>query len=286
MHRGKSLRLFCMILCGASAVGYGVTTANVDAHSFRREPVISMEESSICLNVSDGETEILSGVTAQDAEDGDVTESLTIESVSSFFPDRSREATIAAFDSDGNVSRVVRKITYRDYTSPRIYLKAPLELKTTDTTQLREFLQAKDCLDGDLSDEIRIVSEDGMRPDSGSYRVHLQVTNSAGDTTDIPVSVTFYDYDARQGNARLLLSDYLIYVKKGEQPDWKQYLKGLIRNGKEQDWNSEDSPEIDKNSIQIHDPADTDTPGVYETEYSLDSNGYIGNVRLVVVVEE
>lgn len=85
MHRGKSLRLFCMILCGASAVGYGVTTANVDAHSFRREPVISMEESSICLNVSDGETEILSGVTAQDAEDGDVTESLTIESVSSFF---------------------------------------------------------------------------------------------------------------------------------------------------------------------------------------------------------
>ena len=46
MHRGKGLRLFCLILCGASAVGYGVTTANVDARSFGRGPVISMEESS------------------------------------------------------------------------------------------------------------------------------------------------------------------------------------------------------------------------------------------------
>ena len=215
-----------------------------------------------------------------------MTESLALESVSSVVPDRSREVTIAAFDSDGNVSRAVRKIRYRDYTPPRILLNGPLYFKTTETGDLQKLVQAKDCLDGDLTDEVKILSEDGTHLYSGDHTVHLQVTNSAGDTTDLPVTVTLYDYEANRANAQILLYEYLVYLKKGEQPDWQSYLKGLVLNGTQQDWEGENPPGIEKNSIQIHDPVNTDIPGVYETEYDLDNSGYTANVRLVVVVEE
>ena len=287
MRSGRKMRIFCLALCIGAAAGYTGTTVTLAARSSSRGPVISMEDTTVCLSVTEGEDGILHGVTATDPEDGDVTGSLVVESISDFLPDGSREAMLAAFDSDGNVSRVVRKLTYEDYSSPRILLKGPLRLRTTETENIRNLVQAQDCLDGNLSEEVKILSEEGMRQyGSGDHTVHLQATNSAGDTTDLPVTVTLYDSGDQRVNTQILLTDYLIYVKKGEQPDWKSYLKGLSQNGKEQDWDSENAPDTDKNSIQIHDPADMETCGVYEVEYSLDSNGYTGNVRLVVVVEE
>ena len=286
MHSGRKMRIFCLILCIGAAAGYTGTTVTLAARSSSRGPVISMKKATVCLSVAQGEDGILDGVTARDPEDGDVTGSMVVESISDFYPDRSREATLAAFDSDGNVSRVVRKLTYEDYSSPRILLKGPLRLRTTETENIRNLVQAQDCLDGDLTDEVKILSDEGTRQyGSGDHTVHLQVTNSAGDTTDLPVTVTLYDSGDQRTNTQILLTDYLIYMKKGEHPDWKSYLKGLVQNGNEQDWDSENAPDTDKNSIQIHDPADTETPGVYEMEYSLDRNGAAGNVHLVVVVE-
>lgn len=285
MHRG-GVSIGCLILCAISVSGYVGTTAAKAAHGSRRGPVIQMEEERIRLDTAEGEPGMLRGIVAQDPEDGTVTDSLVVESVSSFFPDKSREVTVAAFDSDGNVSRAMRRITYNDYVPPRILLKGPLTVKTTELDKIHDLIQVQDCLDGDLSDEVRILSDNGTRMYSGNYAIHLQVTNSAGDTTDLPVTVTLYDYDAQRGNVQILLNEYIVYLKKGERPDWKNYLKGLVLNGREQYWDSETAPWIEKSRIQIQNQADTDTPGVYETEYSLDSEGYTGNVRLVVVVEE
>ncbi|MFQ7768823.1 MAG: hypothetical protein ACLRIL_11475 [Fusicatenibacter saccharivorans] len=55
-------------------------------------------------------SELLSGVTAYDAKDGDVTDSLAVEHISNFIEKGRRKISIVAFDSDNNVTHAEREM--------------------------------------------------------------------------------------------------------------------------------------------------------------------------------
>ncbi|MDM8247304.1 hypothetical protein QUW49_01415 [Lacrimispora saccharolytica] len=256
-------------------------------------PQIQIDQQEIQVSIAAGEEELLQGITATDRKDGDVTESLAVESRSNFIEKGRRKISIVAFDSDNHVARAEREIVYTDYTSPVFSLDSPLRF-STEAENLLTGLHAQDCLDGDISNKIQVSFQDNLYSlTPGQYQATYSVANSAGDVKNLPVTVEIYDAAQEIQPPTLTLSQYLINLSVGEGFDpWgyldsvtinrSQYVKGedgILRNG----MNEEEI--LDSSAIQIENPVDTNTPGVYEVIYSVyDEDGVQGTVRLIVSV--
>ncbi len=102
---GKVLRLLLVALCGLSVLAYGITYRMAHKNDSNAAPSISMDSQEITISVEDDEQAILAGITATDAEDGDVTSSLVVESLSNMLDHSYRNAVICAFDGDSPVTK-------------------------------------------------------------------------------------------------------------------------------------------------------------------------------------
>ena len=91
--------LFALVLlcCAAFAVYRYLSGRNVD----REPPQITMAQEELSLSVGDPKERLLEGVSAQDAQDGDVTASIVVESVRGLVSDKRFTVTYAAFDAAG-----------------------------------------------------------------------------------------------------------------------------------------------------------------------------------------
>ncbi len=257
-------------------------------------PRISMDTSSIEISVEDEEEAILEGVTASDSNDGDVSDTLIVESMGEFLSIGRRNVTIAAFDSSGNIAKETREVIYTDYTSPKFSLSEPLSFPL-NTTDILEYVTATDVLDGDLTNQIKISSSTFIDYTlADDYETILTVTNSAGDTVKLPCTVTIYDNSTTASAPDIELSEYLIYVDAGTSVSPYSYVQGVRMNGVEYTRNSEDnnlynsdySQVLGKSSFSIKGDVDTDTPGTYEYTIRItDSANRTGKVRLIVVVQ-
>lgn len=275
-------------------------------------PIIQMETDSIEVLSGAGNEELLAGVTATDRKDGDVTASLVIERMTNFTERGKRTVTIAAFDSDNNVAKATREIIYSDYTAPSFELAEPLFFPENPSS-LGEELTASDVLDGDITEKIRMSAVDVLQLDTvGDYQVIFTVSNSAGDTTQLPVTVTIYDSSEQSMLPSITLSDYLIHVKTGESVDAWSYIDEVNYRGTvykpavsssgenilaEETNSAEDDSLYGANeerkyltNIDITNPVDVNTPGTYEIIYRVTSDETgeeeTGTMRLIVVVDE
>ena len=114
--------ILLIILAALSVIGLGVYRF-LEVRSVSGEsPVITFDQNVLEVTTDATEAELLQGVTATDAEDGDVTDSVLVETSTHFVSDTTIEVTYAAFDSQGHVSKAKRSVRYVDYTPPnRIY---------------------------------------------------------------------------------------------------------------------------------------------------------------------
>ncbi len=261
-------------------------------------PDISMGSGTIEVSVTDGEDVLLSGITANDRRDGDVTDSLVVENISTFLRPATRIVTYAAFDRENHVTRAQRELVYTDYRSPEFSITEPLTFPA-GTTDILENVSVSDCLDGDLTDSVKILAEKSLTVDvAGNYEVKLQAANSAGDVETLPVVVTFTE--GRSEELRIVLNNYVLYLPQGSEFDPHSVLKeiwiggtayqisggyGTFVNGE----NNTPDARIGTNMIGVDNPVDTSTPGNYRVNYSLSiekSNGTVitGLATLYVVV--
>lgn len=302
----RLIRVACISLGLIACLLYGGVTyrylSSVDAD----KPFVNMGEDGdkIVISIHDSNEKILEGITATDKQDGDVSGDLVLESLGNFTSDGSREAVIAAFDKAGNVTKVTRRVYYRDYQEPRVILSGPLTVGLNRTQQLLSRIHVEDCLDGDISDSALLTLEGSHSNTTqiiaggvaGAFGMRLQFSNSAGDTQTIPVTVEFYN-TGETGRPELGLTDYLIYIDRGQKIDPLDYLDSITIFSRQYDW----KPSFEHfemrgggvediilgSSIQIINPLDSSVPGVYEIQYSYTSaEGYKGSVRLIVIVEE
>ena len=256
-------------------------------------PQIQMDQQEIQVSIAATEEELLQGVTATDRKDGDVTESLAVESLSNFIEKGRRKISIVAFDSDNHVARAEREIVYTDYTSPVFSLDSPLKF-STEAENLLAGLHAWDCLDGDISNKIQISFQDNLYSlTPGQYQATYSVANSAGDVKNLPVTVEVYDPTQEVQMPSLELSQYLVNLSVGEGFDPWGYLSSVTLNhyqytkGEDGIFRSSINEEemFDPAAVQIENPVDINTPGVYEVVYSVyDEEGDQGTVRLIVSV--
>ena len=134
------------------------------------------------------------GITAYDEKDGDITDSLVIESVYDFLEKGRRLVSYAAFDRDGHVAKASRQLIYTDYHSPKISCAKPFSFPV-GTQDILDSVYATDCIDGDISNKVEITGDSVFFLNiAGEYEIWLQVTNSCGDMVTVPVTLEMVDY--------------------------------------------------------------------------------------------
>lgn len=248
-------------------------------------PVITLEEAPLEVSMADPESALLQGVTAVDDKDGDVTDSILVESITLCNDDGLVSVVYAAFDRAGNVTKAEREVRYTDYRGPRFELSQPLVFIENSGFDVLRVVSAEDYRDGDISQWIRATALDGENiSGTGDHKVQLRVNNSLGDTAVLELPVEVHPAGTFHGD--LVLRDYLVYRKVGEPFDETDYPVSYSLGPKVLEF-SQKLPENIR--LEIDNQVDTQTPGVYTVTYTLTySEGayvYTGYSKLFVVVE-
>lgn len=256
-------------------------------------PEISCDSDEISVSVNAEDAEILQGVTAVDNRDGDITDSVTISSMSHFISKGRRTVTYIVFDKANQAGSIQRTLTYTDYTSPKIHLIKPLRYTPSeaDKANLLEYMTAEDCLDGDITNQIRTTLSDSYYSlEPGEYELMIQVSNSAGDVCAVPVNVEIVDSSDREENNKSypMLSEYIVYTGVNQELDLDSYLSGIIQGTNEYTFEKDEKYlEITKEDITVTSHVDYSKEGVYTVEYTYEGKEAPAAVtKLYVVVEE
>ena len=264
-------------------------------------PEITIDNNRIEVSVQDDTSVLMEGVSAFDNRDGDVTSSIMIESLSNMLNGNMRIVTYAAVDKSHNVTTAKRTVVYTDYQSPEFYLLAPLRYPV-GTNNLTAGMTVLDCLDGDITNSIKITSESTYRPVvAGVYEMTFQASNSAADVAELKAKVELYSsYTSRPVD--IMLKEYIVYIDRGASFDARDYLDSISLNGVvyrlEDGAGSYGDPNTDIKKqtigidhILISDLVNTAEPGGYEVVYSLtmittSGEQVSGQVSLPVIVRD
>ena len=262
----KGIAIILIVLTVLSVAGLGVYRYLAARSVSGEAPVITFDSDMLEVTTGAIEAELLQGVTATDAEDGDVTDSVLVETSTHFVSDNTIEVTYAAFDSQGHVTKATRSVRYVDYTSPRFYFTGPMIFSEAGVSELLSYVGARDCIDGDISSRVKASSLEAgtLLSTPGVHMLEFRVTNSTGDTSylKLPIEVVSGYTSSRQ----LPLLDYLVYIPVGSEFDARSYLPEDYANDRQ---------------VEINSDVDTSVPGVYSVYYERNNN----LTRLVVVVE-
>lgn len=267
----------------------------------RQAPEISMDSDAISVSVTADDATLMQGVTATDNKDGDVTAGILIEGISKFTAENTATITYLAYDAAGNVAKASRTIHYTDYQPPKFGQEKALVFSSNTAPDVLGFMTATDTIDGDISNSVKgtLLSDTTSLNYPGVHTVEFRVTNSMGDTQYITLPVDVYE--GNEYNAKVELTDYLVYIPVGADFDEEDYLVSLVVGTNEYPLdgsgdnriyiNNYVSPAVNPTAnitnIEIKSDVDSSTPGVYSVTYTVDYAGrYTGFTRLNVVVEE
>ncbi len=271
----KLLQKLTLALFSVMLIAFVAFSVSERFKADRTVPEIKMKTDTIEMSVKDDRSVLLEGVTAFDAKDGDITDKILIESVSKFIKPGVCTVTYAVVDADRHVSKATRTVKYTDYTKPEFYMKRTLVYSVDEALDIRSAVGARDCIDGDISDKVTIIATDYVKNTAGVFTVSLQVSNSMGDTIYLDITVHV------EGNETMApeiqLKKTLIYVKKGEEPVFEDYIGDVTVNGV-----------LMKNvEVLISTNFKSDQVGTYNVHYYISTDeGYEGHSILTVVVEE
>ncbi len=303
-------RIFSTIVLLASAAVFGRYLWKDVRTQDTLGPIIEMDNSEIYVSVNDPQTQLFQGMKAVDAKDGDVTSSLIVEKLSDFIAEDTRVISYAAFDKDNHTSKATRRMVYTDYAPVVFTLDKPFRFAATSSrVDYLASLHARDSIDGDISDYVTFTADSVVNTrTAGDYRVTLEVTNSAADTFQLPVTITVYDPALENSAPRIELTNYLIYIGKGDVIDPMDYLKSVTYHNLEYaltddegtfavdttGWSTyalkefrQREPMVSRKLFSVNNLINNIVPGTYEVQYSLtDLDGNKGEVTLIVIVED
>ncbi len=264
----KCLLIVLLVLVGSL---YAATNLSRSLSGRDVPPQIRCESQELQVSVSDPEAVLLSGVSAVDAQDGDLSSQIRIQGISKLITDNTAKITYIVFDSHGNAASVTRMLRYTDYCKPHFTVDAPLVYSENEEITLLDRLSAWDALDGDLTKAIR-VSNLTATSDPEIRTVSVQVTNSMGDTARLELPVVIHT--GLVVRPTIYLKEYLLYLDQGSAFDPWGYLDSVmtpIGPGKLE-------------QVEITSQVDLETPGTYYVYYRYPYSVTSGLSVLTVVV--
>ena len=275
------MRTLKTILCIATALSVLAFALAIYYTQFYKDvvpPEIRMDADVITVSAADGDEALLRGVTATDNRDGDITGAVLVDGVSQLTGPNAARVRYIVFDAAENAATASRTVVYSDYEAPRVSVLQPLIYNVGDTIALRGRVIARDCLEGNITDRIRISSQDLSNRAAGVYHLTIWVMNKLGDVSTVTVPVIVREDDPAAPVVEL--KSYLTYLARGEEFDPKAYFQSYYDSADSRARNYFDH-------LEVSGEVDTDTPGTYEVVYSAtNSDGLTGQAILTVVVEE
>ena len=270
--RGIIIGLFGVLVC-LTGLSEWYARTRID----RTPPTITCEDGVLEVSVKADPSALLQGVTARDDRDGDLTDQIMVEHVSNLTGADTARITYVVFDSSDNAATCSRTIRYTDYQKPRFQLTAPLHYYVGDTITLLDRLTAVDVIDGDLQEKIRLTASNLTNTLAGTYHVTVQVTNSLGDTSVLPLTI-LVDSGSGYQVPEIQLTEYLVYLAPGSRFDPAEYLRSITDPGA-------GVKNAARDAVEIYSEVDPNTPGTYEVVYTYTgSSGKEGKTILTVVV--
>ena len=266
MRTLKTILIICLVLVTAAfAAGQVYLRVVTDTVP----PVITLDSDSITVSVEDGRDALLSGVTASDAKDGDLTGQIIVSGVSKLISNNTAKVSYMVFDKAGNMASATRYVVYSDYHRPRFMLITPLVYSLGETVSITGRLQAQDAVDGDITSSIRVLSSDIISSTEGVYNLTLQVINSLGDTAQVTLPVTIRA--EADGDSAVKLRRYLVYVGLGDNFEPRNYIESVSAGS--------------VSDVRIDSNVDTQSAGCYLVTYTVTSGGRSSSALMTVVVE-
>lgn len=311
----KKARIILAILCALAAFGGYRYYQNEQEQTDTEGPVLQAADEALSVSIGASEEELKEGVTARDERDGDVTDSIVIESIEKDAEGGQNQFLVnyVAFDESSNTGRLTRSLTYTDYRKVHFSIESPLRFPANQKLSLFSYITADDCIDGDVTPFITLDGDEsllGDEPQAGLYDCTVSVTNSVGDTTSLPIQVEIYEdsYEERSLRPSIQLKENLIYLKQGESFEPTDYLDYVNDGGTSQidygpmvsvyangEWsdvteqvaNGSELKWVNISQIGISSSVDVNIPGIYNVvyTYTAQKSGYDCTAYLMVVVE-
>ena len=233
MKKGLVAMLF--LACAALLAGNVVVYIGED----RNGPEISVPQEEITYVAGTDTSALLNGVTAQDNRDGDVTDTVTIESIIPNADQTGASVVYVAKDSKNNVTKETRTILYSTDAN-QTAAQAAAEQVAADQAAAEQAAQ------GDAAGESAQTTDDGA------------AQNEAAIAALSAESPRFY------------LTQYSVELERGAELNELSYVQDIS--------DDEDSRDELYQGIRISGEVDTNTPGEYTLEYHVvDSDGNNSN---------
>jgi len=237
-------------------------------------PEISNSVETLQISVQDPPEAMLRGLSAWDATDGDLTEEIMVASVSHFLAPGTVSVKYVVFDRHNNAATLTRRVHYTDYVSPQFSLEKAPVYTTGSSFDLLNHIRVTDCIDGDISNHIRVISNMVNNFSVGNYPVVLEVSNSCGDTAQITLWVS---YLSKESTAVVKLHRHIVYAEQGAEFDPQQWFATVT---------DRNAVALDASHVEIQGNLDMEKPGCYQLVYSYDDGKLTGQSPLTVVVTE
>lgn len=238
MKKGLVAMLF--LACAALLAGNVVVYIGED----RNGPEISVPQEEIAYVAGTDTSALLNGVTAQDDRDGDVTDTVTIESIIPNADQTGASVVYVAKDSKNNVTKETRTILYSTDANQTAAQAAAEQAAADQAAQ--DQAAAEQAAQGDAAGESAQTTDDGAAQNEAAI---------AALSAESP---------------RIYLTQYSVELERGAELNELSYVQDIS--------DDEDSRDELYQGIQISGEVDTNTPGEYTLEYHVvDSDGNNSN---------
>ena len=237
----KGLVAMLLLACAALLAGNVVIYIGKD----RNGPEITVPQEELTYVAGSDTSALLSGVTAVDDRDGDVTSTVTVESIIPNEDQTGASVIYVAKDSKNNVTKATRLISYAADAGQAAAQEA--EAAAQQATQ-----------EAAAADQTAASGEDAQTADDGAAQ------NEAAIAALPAESPRFY------------LTQYSVEVERGAELNRLGYVQDIT--------DDKDSRDELYQGIQISGEVDTNTPGEYMLEYYVvDSDGNTSNTAQLKV---
>ena len=270
----RYLRIFAVIVFVFSLLFAGWANHQYNSKQNRDHPEITSAVEKLEISVQDPPEAIYGELRAQDATDGDLTAQIMVASVSHFLEPGTVRVKYVVFDSHNNSATLSRLVRYTDYVPPVFSLEKAPVYTVGSAFDLLEHIRVEDCIDGDISDHIRVIYNRVNNYSVGRYPVVVEVSNSCGDVAQITLWVT---YDSKESTAIVKLHRYIVYVQQGQTFEPMRWLATVT---------DKNTNALDAEKIEIQGNLNVDKPGCYQLVYSYNDGTLSGDAPLTVVVTE
>ena len=240
----------------------------------RTGPEVTCNNTSLVYHEGMKDSELLENVIAFDEKDGDVTDSLTVESV--YAVDKDEVCIVyVAKDNSNNITKVKQTYPAEQTAGNEQEEAAANESEETDSNT-----EGADTEEQDVSNS----SDEEQNGDSASDTVEEPTSADMGTDTSFEAEQARTEQEAAAAampaqNPRIYLTDYVVTVPAGTSVDRLSYVKEI----------TDDTDNVYDlwTKIQITGSLDTLTPGTYEcTYYVIDSAGNTSNQAVLKFIVE